>query len=368
MGEKSAEELNISFVVIALNAAGTLDALFDCLKKQTYPHNLIEVILVDGISSDKTKEKMIAFRDSDQDFKRIVVLDNPKKTLPCGWNVALDDVQGDAVLRLDAHTVFPDNFIELNVRDLNMGENICGGKVVSIPAEMTKWSITLNEAENSMFGGSFAAFRHAETAQYVSTAAFAIYRKEVFDKVGRYNEQLTRTEDNEMHYRMKQAGYKFYYDPEIVSYRETRSSFVKLLKQKYLNGYWIGRTIGVEPRCFSLYHFVPCAFVLVIIATTLSAIAGITWPAIALWCAYGAANLVMTIAAIVGSKDRNIGFICLPFMFLMLHVFYGVGTIVGICSIIILKVRQNLLGGGINHNLYLRNVAALQIYSGRAVA
>lgn len=345
MGEQSTEELNISFVVIALNAEGTLDALFRCLKQQTYFHSRIEVILVDGISSDRTKEKMISFRDSDQDFKRVVVLDNPKKTLPCGWNVALDNVQGDAVLRVDAHTIFPDNFIELNVRDLNKGENICGGKVVSIPAKKTKWSITLNEAENSMFGGSFAAFRHAETAQYVSTAAFAIYRKEVFDKVGKYNEQLTRTEDNEMHYRMKQAGYNFFYDPEIVSYRETRSSFGKLLKQKYLNGYWIGRTMGVEPRCFSLYHFVPCAFVLAIIVTSLLAIAGIKWPIIALWYAYGVANLTMTVTAIVGSKDRNIDFICLPFMFLLLHVWYGVGTIVGIGKMVILTVSKNLLGG-----------------------
>lgn len=334
MGEQSLKELNVSFVVIALNAAGTLDALFDCLRKQTYPHNRIEVILVDGISNDQTKEKMIAFRDSDQDFMRVIVFDNPKKTLPCGWNVALDNVQGDAVLRVDAHTVFSDNFIELNVRDLKMGENICGGKVVSIPADKTKWSITLNEAENSMFGGSFAAFRHAETPQYVSTAAFAIYRKEVFDKVGKYNEQLTRTEDNEMHYRMKQSGYKFYYDPEIVSYRETRSSFAKLLKQKYLNGYWIGRTMGVEPRCFSLYHFVPCAFVIVIIATALLAVMGIKWPAIALWCAYGVAALVMTVAAIVGSKDRNIDYICLPFMFLSLHTCYGAGTLHGALSII----------------------------------
>lgn len=345
MVEQDVEKLNISFVVIARDAAGTLDALFGCLKKQTYPHCLIEVILVDGISSDQTKQKMISFRDSDHDFKRVKVLNNPKKTLPCGWNVALDSVQGDAVLRVDAHTIFPDNFIELNVRELNKGEDICGGKVVSIPAEKTKWSMTMNEAENSMFGGGFATFRHAETAQYVSTVAFAVYRKEVFDKVGKYNEQLTRTEDNEMHYRMKQAGYKFYYDPEIVSYRQTRDSFVKLLKQKYLNGYWIGRTTGVELRCFSLYHFVPCIFVLAIIVTTLLSIVGIVSPAVILWCAYGVANFVMTVTAIVGSKDRNIDFICLPFIFLLLHVGYGVGTIVGICKVIILTVRRSLLFG-----------------------
>ena len=330
------DNLMVSFVVIALNAESTLDTLFDCLKNQTYPHGRIEVILVDGNSQDATKEIMLRFQNTEYGFNRVLVLDNPKKTLPCGWNIALDAVEGDAVLRVDAHTTFPPEFIELNVRDLNKGENICGGKVISTPSRKDKWSITLNEAENSMFGGSYAAFRHAESAKYVSTAAFAIYRKEVFDKVGRYNEILTRTEDNEMHYRMKRAGYKFYYDPQIVSYRETRATLGKLLKQKYLNGYWIGRTLGVEPRCFSLYHFVPFAFVLAIIATAVLGICGISWPVLALWIVYGFVNIVMSIIAVLGCKGRNIWFICLPMLFLMLHVWYGVGTLVGIGKLTVL--------------------------------
>lgn len=338
MSEKiNSYSMKVSFLVIALNAENTLDALFDCLKKQTYPHKLIEVVLVDGVSQDKTKEKMLSFKNSENDFERVIVLNNPKKTLPCGWNVALDAVRGDAVLRVDAHTIFPPEFIELNVRNLEKGENICGGKVISVPAKKDDWSITLNEAENSMFGGSFAAFRHAETARYVSTAAFAIYRKSVFDKVGRYNELLTRTEDNEMHYRMKQAGYKFYYDPEIVSYRTTRASLGKLLKQKYLNGYWIGRTLGVEPRCFSLYHFVPLCFVVAILISSFLAFTGYPWPVRLLWGVYGLANITMSIVAIRGCKERNLMFLCLPLLFFLLHLFYGMGTLVGIVVMLCLE-------------------------------
>lgn len=321
--------------------------LFSCLRKQTYPHSNIEVILVDGISSDQTKEKMLSFQDEEHNFRRVLVLDNPQKTLPCGWNVALAEVECDAVLRVDAHTIFPNNFIELNVQALSRGENICGGKVMSIPADKSNWSITLNEAENSMFGGSFAAFRHAETARYVSTVAFAIYRKEVFDKVGNYNEQLARTEDNEMHYRMKQAGYRFYYDPEIVSYRETRASLCKLLKQKYLNGYWIGRTLYVEPKCFSLYHFVPCAFVLAIILSTALLAFGIDWTSVVLWCAYLAANLLMSVMATIGCKKRNAYFCLLPIIFLMLHLGYGIGTIAGIISIP--KITNKTENSSANH-------------------
>ena len=210
-------EIKVSFIVVALNAASTIQTLFECLRRQTYPHEWIEVILIDGLSSDATKAEMLRFQAEVNDFWQIKVLDNPKKTLPCGWNVALGAAQGDALVRVDAHVSIPDNFIELNVRDLLQGENICGGKVTSVPADDSQWSFVLNEAENSMFGGGFASFRRAKSEGYVSTAAFAIYRKEVFDTVGQYNETLARTEDNEMHYRMRKAGYRFYYDPEIVS-------------------------------------------------------------------------------------------------------------------------------------------------------
>jgi len=337
-------DLKVSFIVIALNAASTLPSLFKCLKRQTYPHKAIEVILVDGRSSDETKQIMKRFA-LDNDFNRTVVLDNESRTLPCGWNVALAAVQGDAILRVDAHTTFPPEFITKNVHNLSKGEDICSGKVISIPAEKTNWSITLNEAENSMFGGSFAAFRHADKARYVSTAAFAIYRKEVFDKVGSYNELLTRTEDNEMHYRMKQAGYKFYYDPEIVSYRETRGTLGRLLKQKYFNGYWIGVTTGIEPRCFSVYHFVPLAFIIAIIVTAFISFVGITWPAKLLWLAYIVVNILMTVIAVISSKERNVDFICIPAIFFMLHLWYGVGTLVGVIKMINFKIKHKIFGG-----------------------
>ena len=149
-----------------------------------------------------------------------------------------------------------------------------------------------------------------------------------------------------MHYRMKQAGYKFFYDPEIVSYRETRGSLRKLLKQKYLNGYWIGRTLGVEPHCFSLYHFVPLVFVLAIIISALLAIVGTSWPAKMLWGAYVIVNFTMAVVACVSCKDRNVEFISLPILFLLLHLWYGIGTLVGIFGMIKIKIAAQS-GGGI---------------------
>lgn len=333
----SISKIKVSFIVIALNASSTITETLQCLCQQTYPHELIEVILIDGNSNDNTKDMMIRFQESERSFARVKVFDNPQKTLPCGWNIALDNVSGDAILRVDAHTKFPNDFIELNVRNLINGEDICGGKVLNIPQTDSEWGITINEAENSMFGGSIAAFRHADKARYVDTLAFAMYRKKVMDSVGRYNELLSRTEDNEMHYRMRKAGFRFYYDPEIVSCRYTRASFSKLLQQKYMNGFWIGKTLKIEPRCFSLYHFIPGIFVAATMLCVVLSAFKISWPLLTIWGAYIMTDILMSIIASVNCSERNLFFVALPFMFMLLHVGYGMGTIIGLFSMKELK-------------------------------
>ena len=194
--------MRISFIIIALNAEHALNKSLSSLKKQDYPHKDIEVILVDGMSSDKTKKVMQDFQKEDTSFARVIVKDNPGKYLACGWNVALKEVSGDVVLRVDAHTEFPADFISKNIKCIESGEDICGGKVVSILEDDSQLNQALLESENSMFGGGFSFFRRGEECRYTNTLAFAAYNKACFDTVGQYDERLVRTEDNDMHYRM----------------------------------------------------------------------------------------------------------------------------------------------------------------------
>lgn len=323
----------ISFCVVALNAEKTIGSLFSDLLRQTYPKEKTEVILVDGMSEDSTKTIMLEFKAKWGPFYAgISVLDNPGKILPCGWNTALRQYSGEAIVRVDAHASVEPDFLEKNVRILENGEEICGGKVTSVPADDSFWSAMLNLAENSLFGGSIAKFRHADEPGYADTLAYAMYKRKVFDKVGLYNEKLVRTEDNEMHYRMRKAGCKFYFDPKISSTRKTRDSLRALLSQKYGNGFWIGKTVRVCPGCFSFYHFVPLCFVLGILIT---AIAGCIWswiPAAVMWILYAVAAVSVSIVSTAVSKSHVTGCIILPFLFLVLHVGYGVGTIAGLVS------------------------------------
>lgn len=334
----------ISTIIIALNEEKSLPRLLDNLAKQTYDHSLIDVILVDSLSKDNTASIMNNFKLS-SDFKRVLCLKNPNIIQATGWNIALKHVIGDVIIRLDAHASIPSDFFEKNILCLADGHDICGGKVTNFIHKQTKWSSTVNTAENSMFGGSIAKFRHKSKAGIVDTLAFACYKKTVFDKVGMFNENLLRTEDNEMHYRMRKAGYKFWYDPRIISCRETRATFVKLLHQKYLNGFWIGYTLGICPQCISIYHLLPFTLILSIICSIICFLFGFSQPLIILAALYFLTNLIMTIIAVIVTATRNLSFICLPILFLLLHLGYGIGTILGINKIIIEKhlKRKKLL-------------------------
>lgn len=318
----------VSFIIVAYNAEKVLKNSLDSLKNQTYPHKKIEVILVDSVSSDKTKKVMEQFKKNNNDFKRIIILENPKKILPCGWNVALKEVKGEAVLRVDAHSTFPNNYIAENVKELENGENIVGGHRISVSADNTKWQKTLLIAEQSLFGSGIAKYRRTDNREYVNTLAHAMYRRGVFDKVGLYNEKLARTEDNEMHYRMHKAGFKFLLSPNIVSYHHARNTLKGMIKQKYGNGKWIGITMFYSPKCFSLYHFVPLFFVLFLIVSLILLIKTSIF-IIILGILYGLFNLLNLIIIII-NNGFSFYYLLLPFIFFILHLSYGIGTLYGL--------------------------------------
>ncbi len=323
--------MKISIAVVAYNEEATLPALLGDLAAQDYPHEKLELLLIDSGSTDRTLELMVDFANRHRDFAAIQLLSNPHKTLPYGCNVALEAYTGDAIIRIDAHASVPGDFISKNVRLLEAGEMVCGGQRPNIIDHETPWKLTLLAAEQSMFGSSFASYRSGTRRQAVSSIFHGMYRREVYDAVGPYNVHLSRTEDNDMSWRIRQAGYTITYDPDIISYQHTRSSLGGMLRQKYLNGYWIGKTLGVNPRCFSLFHFVPLCFVLGIVLTT--ALWGLGFPLLGklLWGAYGLV-LLGCLALELGKKPFHWQTLLLPGLIFLLHTSYGLGTLVGLAE------------------------------------
>ena len=222
---------------------------------------------------------------------------------------------------------------------MESGEDVTGGPRPNLPEKDTPWQRLLLSAESSMFGSGIAGFRRENEKKYVKSMFHAAYRREIFEKVGLFNENLGRTEDNEMHYRIRQAGYRLCYDPRIHSWQYVRSSIPGMMKQKYGNGDWVARTIGVCPGCLSIYHFVPFAFVIAIIVTSVLAALKKPFLAIAMWITYWCGAIGMAILA-VKNEAKHICQLLLPGIFFLLHLSYGVGSVVGMGKMIKDKITK----------------------------
>lgn len=333
-------KFTVSIGIVAFNEEQYLPSLFNDIKAQTFPSSRIEIILINSDSSDKTLHLMERFRDEEiKNFKNIKVLDNPQKKQAAGWNIAIKNFTCDVLVRIDAHAKLPIDFITTVMEVIESGENVAGGPRPCLITNPNSWTNTLLQAENSMFGSSINRHYKDSEKQYVKTMFHAAYRRQVFETIGGFNENLGRTEDNELHYRIRKAGYKLCFDRHIISYQYARSSLKKMLKQKYSNGYWIGLTLGVCPGCLSIFHFVPFLFVTAIMITIIFSFIGIFIPGILLSATYITAAIIMSIVSIKENSFTNFSFL-LPILFFLLHISYGIGTYIGI---IMIPFKRNYL-------------------------
>lgn len=336
----------VSFMTIAYNEGGFIQALLNDLTAQDYPHEEIEVVLVDGGSKDNTKAIMTQFAEK-SDFFDCKVLDNPKRIQSAGWNIAIGNASGDILIRLDAHGRIDPDFISNVVEQMESGESIVGGQRITMFEGKRPFAKLLAHAESSPFGSGVASYRRKVPRRYVKTLAHAAYRKEVFKRCGVFNENLVRTEDNELHFRMRQAGYRFCQCPEICSYLHSRNTIKGMVKQKWGNGFWVGATLPVCPGCLSLYNFVPAAFVAVLFSAVAWCLQNNSLFALAfMGFFYFLAAIIATVREMIKEPSWAVKplLLLLPIIFLLLHLFYGAGTILGVVFSPILVVKNKNKG------------------------
>ncbi len=323
----------VSLCMIAFNEVEAIDGLFGDIALQEYPHEKIEVVFVDSMSTDGTYEKMMHFKETDYGFRDVKIVRCPKKNQASSWNEALMVFTGDVVIRVDAHARIPRNFVSRNVYNLRQGENVVGGGRPNISSNVSSWKLTLLAAEDSLFGSSIAGYRRPSTEkEYMDSLFHAAYRREVIAKVGGFNEDLGRTEDNEFHYRIRMAGYKMCCCPDIISYQHSRNTLKHMVRQKYGNGKWIGLTLSECRGCLSYFHFAPFVFVMTLAVCGVLALMGHSFALMVLLVLYGMFDFVNSVSCCT-LKNIQPQFILLPLIFPLLHIAYGVGTVVGLVEI-----------------------------------
>jgi succinoglycan biosynthesis protein ExoA len=344
---------NITVIIPVYNEEKFLPEIFESLKSQDYPKESTEVIFVDGNSDDNSIKLLEAFKI---EYPNLKVLINPEKIVPISMNLGIREAKGEFVIRWDAHSKYGNDYFSKCVEYLEKtgAENV-GGPIRLIGDFPVQKAIRL--ATTCPFGIGNSGFHYENFEGYVDTVYLGAYRKNVFDKIGLYDEELVRNQDDELNYRLIKSGGKIYMTPEIISFYYPRPSLKKLWIQYYQYGYWKVRVIQKHKAPASIRHLVPGTFVLsIFLGLILSFYKGlgliILIPVLGL---YVPALLFFTIR-VGNSHDCSLqsgepvsinntykNLILLAMVFCILHFSYGTGFLKGIYDFYIIKRKKTIL-------------------------
>jgi len=324
----------VSIIVPARNEASDIGACLDSLLAQDYP-GIAEILVIDGMSTDGTADTARATAARHGERGRTVrVLENPKRSVTAALNIGIRHARGELLARADAHALFARDYVSQCVKCLNeTGAANVGGP--ARPVAPHSFIGRLIEAiHQSRFGIGAARFRRAGEAGEVDTVWPGCYRREVFERVGLYREELTRSEDIDLNRRLRAAGLRIFLSPDIRAYYRPRKSLRGLLHQNFGNGRAVTQTLFVAARAVSPRHLVPGAFAAAVAMSVACGLTLGTWSAIrfawapagALAIAYGAADLLFAAQAARKRRSLLLGLALLA-AFPALHLAYGGGTL-----------------------------------------
>ena len=320
----------VSALIVVRNEESRIAKCLESLLKQDDPANRFEIIVIDGESTDATLDvvkKTAEIIRNEKMIPSLRVVSNPKHFLASGWNIGIREAKGEYVVRPDAHAYVETDFISKSVETmLSVGDAACvGGQMITLSD--TRSGELIKEALSSPFGVGGSRFRYSKEPGYVDTVAYGLYKKSVFDQIGYFNEALIRTQDNDLHRRMRDAGMKFYLNPEIRSYYYSRNTIKKLILQQFNNGKWTMINFLLRPGKMSVRHFIPLGFVLFLIASIIAGafVNTIWWLSAAALCLHIFCGLFFACR-----RTKVVSHIfALPVIFLIVHFVYGIGSIAG---------------------------------------
>jgi glycosyltransferase involved in cell wall biosynthesis len=322
---KMVEQPLVTIVLPIRNEAAYIARCLDAVIAQDYPHEKIEVFVVDGQSNDGTRELVAQYSTRDP---RIRLMDNPNRIVPTALNRAIRAAHGEVIIRVDGHAIIALDYVRRCVEILNeVGADCVGGPIETVGETVMSRAIAM--AQSSPFGVGSAAFRYARDARYVDTLAFGAQRREVFDRVGMFDEALVRNQDDEFNFRLTRAGGKIWLDPRIHSSYFSRSTLRALCSQYFGYGLWKIRVIQKHHRVASRRHLLPAALVLTLVGAAMaSVIVQNVLPFLLVASAYAFGSLGTSL--ILSVRNGWKFFPLIPLAFAVMHFGYGLGFLYGL--------------------------------------
>ena len=325
------KEIVVSVVMPTRNEVKHIDLCLMSLLKQTFPREKMEILLVDGQSNDRTIDILNRYAGMYKEL--FVVKINPKKAAPAAMNIGIKSASGKFIVRVDAHSEYPPDYIEKCIHYLSTidADNVGGLFIV-------KGKGLIGEAFagvlSSRFGVGNAGFRTYAVSGYTDTVPYGAFRKEVFEKYGIYDERLIRNQDYELNYRIRKGGGKVYLANDVRLTDYCKNDLLGIASQSFSNGKWNIITSRLCPGTMSIRHFVPFIFVFSVVFLLLLMLIA---PKMALLLLsselilYAMIDIIVSIGIAARSRLKHLPVLIV--LFPWFHISYGIGSLLGLMNL-----------------------------------
>ena len=305
----------ISIVIPSRNEESYIGKCLGSIIASDYPKEKMEIFIVDGMSEDKTREIV---RKYSKTLSFIEILDNPKKIFAVANNIGIKNAKGNFIILLSAHATYSKNYLKECVKYLLENKNVdsVGGVMKSLPSKNT----LIAKAIALSMAGRFGKGREAPSEVKEADSVFsACYRKEVFNKIGLFNENLERSSDMDLNLRLTRAGGKIHLIPDTTSFYYARANLKDFFLHNIEDGIWAILPFKFTKKPFKPRNYLPLVFFL-------------TFP-LSIWlylpaCFYYSAKIS------IHEKDIRLFFV-MPLAFITRHFGYGFGSFLGLMKLII---------------------------------
>lgn len=317
--------MRVSVICPVLNEERHIRQCVDSMFRQTYPHEDMEVIIADGGSTDGTLEIL---GDLVKKYDGLRVIDNPLRTAASGMNCGISVARGDIIVRIDAHAIYPDDYISriVEAKERLSADNV-GGVCLTLPAVDSSAGRGIAHAMSSPFGMGNSYFRiGAEREMEVDTVPFGCFSRELFERIGFFDESLIRNQDDEFNGRIIREGGKIYLLPDVKVAYYARRDFKRLWKCFYQYGLYKPLVCKRLGRPATVRQFIPSLFVVAVVSLILLS---------AFDTVYGLMLLFLAMCWVAGAFYYTTGLdmgvrLSAIWSYMVMHIGYGCGYISGL--------------------------------------
>ncbi len=317
----------LSVICPIYNEEKYIAGCIESILRQDYPKDDLEVIFADGMSSDRTREIVTEYAAK---YPFIKLIDNPQRIVPTGLNAAIAASKGDTVIRLDAHAEYPTNYFSELTRQLEeLNADNVGGVCITVPVNDSAKAKAIATVLGSRFGMGNSDFRvGASKVKQVDTVPFGCWPREIFNRLGMFDEELTRNQDDEFNGRITKSGGKIFLLPHVQIKYYARDKINKVGRMFFQYGLFkplVNRKLG-SPA--TLRQFVPPALVLWLF---IGALISILWHPF-VWVYLGVTVLYLLLALFFSIKSSQSPkqILLQTTTYAVVHLSYGIGYIVGL--------------------------------------